>query len=685
MCLIFFSVNAQLNFEWVNRVGEVNTNTSTRTLHFDGTDILHSGTVSSSAFGGGYIYKFNTSGDTLWFKGVLGTSAQNSIEQIATDGLGNVYAVGYFFGSVDLDPGFGTLTVNSNCCVYTDLFILKLNSSGNLIWAKTIQSSLFEGISSLIVEDNGSFYLGGGFTGTMDLNPGAAVFNVVSNGTIDNYIAKYDSTGNFIWGKSFGGPGNDDLKSLKLNSSNNLVATGYYNNTVDFDPDAGTLNLTSNGSSDIFIISVDSFGTLLWAKSIGGNSSDVGIDLTFDNSNNIYISGTYRDTIDLNPGTGINEYITNGSKDIFILKLDMNGTYNSSAAFGSSNPDEINSIESQNNKLYLGGSFNTEIDFDPGIGIFNITPTSSNFDVFVSCLDTSMNFNWASKIGGSSFENLSDLKIVSDSIYLTGIFNNTSSFDPLSGAQQLTALGNPDGFVLKLSVCTPNGITLDNISLADLTSECEITQPNAPTATNSCGTVLTGTTTTVFPLTAAGNTVITWNYNDGNGNTVSQTQNAVITNIDSTTSLSSTTISAIVAGYNYQWLDCLNGNSPINGQNSQSFTPTVNGTYAVQISNNNGCTVLSDCIQVTVTSINSILNNSNPSFYPNPTNSFVHIDLKEMNEAIISLMDINGKKLTNFNTSISKNSIDLSIYPLGLYFINIYTKEKQFVYKILKQ
>ena len=81
--------------------------------------------------------------------------------------------------------------------------------------------------------------------------------------------------------------------------------------------------LTSAGLNDIFIQKLDTSGNLLWAKSMGGALDDFGLSLDVDGSGNIYITGKFKDTADLDPGSGVFNLISAGDDDIFIQKLDI--------------------------------------------------------------------------------------------------------------------------------------------------------------------------------------------------------------------------------------------------------------------------------------------------------------------------------------------------------------------------
>lgn len=131
-------------------------------------------------------------------------------------------------------------------------------------------------------------------------------------------------------------------------------------------------------------------------------------------------------------------------------------------------------------------------------------------------------------------------------------------------------------FVIQIGTsCSPSLLTPDVATLPDLTDECSVMMPTAPTATDNCGGTITGTSTTTVPITAQGNLTITWTFDDENGNTSTQTQSVNNLTVDNTVTVNGTMLQAnqLVAGC--QWLDCDAANAPINGEINQSYTPLI--------------------------------------------------------------------------------------------------------------
>ncbi|HRF19893.1 MAG TPA: SBBP repeat-containing protein, partial [Chitinophagaceae bacterium] len=102
---------------------------------------------------------------------------------------------------------------------------------------------------------------------------------------------------------------------------------GEFRASADFDPGAGTVNLTSAGGSDIFFAKYDASGNYVYAKRLGGTAEDVGFGIAVDGSGNVYVTGYFIGTGDFDPGAGTANLISSGIQDIFFAKYDASGNY----------------------------------------------------------------------------------------------------------------------------------------------------------------------------------------------------------------------------------------------------------------------------------------------------------------------------------------------------------------------
>ena len=130
-----------------------------------------------------------------WAKGI-GGSGHEYCNSVAVDANGNVYSIGSFNGTVDFDPNLGISNLTS--VGIDDIFISKIDGSGNYIWTKSIGSSQIDEGFSITLDNSGNVYSTGSFTGTVDFDPGVDTFNLVSSGSENIFISKLDNNGNFI-------------------------------------------------------------------------------------------------------------------------------------------------------------------------------------------------------------------------------------------------------------------------------------------------------------------------------------------------------------------------------------------------------------------------------------------------------------------------------------------------------
>ena len=328
------------NFLWVNSVGGTGSDSGifiavdrdgnclvtgifSDVVDFDPSDRV----VSLSARDMGldiFVSKFDTAGKHLWSnrRGGAGTDIGDAI---GVDSSGNIYSSGIFAGLVDFDPSNGEANLTS--VGTNDIFISKFNPAGVFLWAKQYGGSSSDRNTPIFVDSNGNIYASGDFSGTVDFMPGEGVSNLTAAGTKDNFILKLDSSGNLSWVKRFGSNGASATGArTSVDINGNVYYTGAFSGTVDFDPGDVVLELTSSGSSqDIFVSKLNSLGAFVWAKRIGGSSSDSGQAIALDNTGNVYTTGYFTGNIDFDPGDGTANLTSDIGKDIFISKLDSSG------------------------------------------------------------------------------------------------------------------------------------------------------------------------------------------------------------------------------------------------------------------------------------------------------------------------------------------------------------------------
>lgn len=339
--------------------------------------------------------------------------------RIAVDEAGYIYLTGHFIDTVDFDPGTGVFYMGTPPN-YSNIFIVKLDSVGSFIWAKQIGGGATStaNLRDMKMNNQGIRLL---FTAwnNVDVAPDTSVVNM-SGGILE----LLDTGGHYVWAK------NDYLgTAFALDSFSNFYITGGFKGTVDFDPGIGVFNLTatpttswlsSNDSIDVFIQKLDSAGNFLWVKQVGGSLWDMPGDIAVDRWGNIAVTGHFSGTADFDPSSGVYNLTSNSTRSIFTLKLRNNGdfvwaqkagdfvglyegrgiatdttgnVYVVSYGYPAQKFDSSGNllwtlatagttgwiVLDNDNSIYLSGSFSGTQDFDPGLGVYNLTGNNSGF------------------------------------------------------------------------------------------------------------------------------------------------------------------------------------------------------------------------------------------------------------------------------------------------------------------
>ena len=363
-----------------------------------------------------FVAKYDSSGNVLWAK-KFGSVGDEDGNAIAVDDSENVYIAGDY-ASHYLSFGTTTLTNTTNNS-NTDVFFVKLDKNGNVIWAKSIGSTGLEFAKSIAIDTSGNVYLCGYFD-SPTLNIGNDALS--NSGGDDIFLAKYDANGNVLWAKKAGGSNEDVALSMAVDPKENVYITGDFTSTsISFD----TINLTStstNGHANLFIAKYDKSGNLILAKSAGCIGSTGWVQATtvgVDTSQNMYVSGWFGYN-NFNIGSSTLNYA--GLYDIFFIKYDKNGNVIWAKGAGGSDVDQPYSITvDDDGNSYLGGSFQSS-----SITFGNIT--LNNPGIFLTKYDPNGNVLWAKgDVGYNSSDNIISVKLSSSrNIYITGNFSDTT-------------------------------------------------------------------------------------------------------------------------------------------------------------------------------------------------------------------------------------------------------------------
>lgn len=318
----------------------------------------------------------------------------------------------------------------------------------NYHWNNTLNGGSNGTGFAVIADPLGNVYTVGRCGGTSDFDPSGGVFNLTGFGGEDIFVLKVDAQGNFLWAKNFGGSGKDLPTAIALTPARELVVVGQFEGTADFDPSAATANLTSAGGDDGFVFKLSEAGNLAWAKSFASTGNVIAKDVSTDAAGNIYITGDFYQTLDLDPGSGTVNVTSVGQSDIFVSKLNGSGAYLDGVRIGGTSVERSNGLAFDDNSVYVTGVYTSNVDFDPGASVFEL---SGGFDVYVLKLTSNLDFSWAKSIGTVGTEEGFEVETFASSVYIAGQYHGTMDFDPGAGEANMTSVGGDDVFILKLS------------------------------------------------------------------------------------------------------------------------------------------------------------------------------------------------------------------------------------------
>lgn len=308
-----------------------------------------------------YFLKTNLNGDLLYARTYGYTGNDSGISMIISR---DNYI--YVAGGTDYD-GISP----------SDVYILKLNLEGDLIWQKTYGGNNFDYAYDIIEDDNDNFLICG-YTS--------------NNKNSDIYLLKIDKNGQIIWEKNYGGNGWDVAYSIN-NIDNNFLLTGYTNSF-------------GNGKTDIYLINIDKNGNCVWAKTYGGLRDDIGITSFKIKNNEILIAGNS------------SSYIARGfGTDILLFKIDLSGNSVSTKIFSAAQLEVGTKIrmEKNNNILLIGTK-----------KCYGICDSN----IYLLKLDQNLNIIWFKIFAAKKNDIASSIVAFDDKYFISG---TTSSFKDKNG------------------------------------------------------------------------------------------------------------------------------------------------------------------------------------------------------------------------------------------------------------
>ncbi len=446
-----------------------------------------------------------------WANRAGGTGSDQGYD-VSTDNAGNTYACGWFSGTAS----FGSTTLTSYGL--QDVFIACYNAAGTLNWVKQAGGTGNEVCAGIATTQNGDSYVTGWFSGISKFGDST----MVSNGSYDMFIAKYNSSGSLLWVRAGGGLSDDYGNRVSLTRNGGVLVSGSFRDTLSI----SSTQLISAGNRDVLLCSYDSTGHLTWAQRAGGAGEDRGYGVGQNANGDVYLTGLFTGKAKFNAievsgtallstyvaklseggnfiwvkpgGGGANDFARglglkledagnvictgffsgilnmNGKSltakggqydfDAYVTKLDANGNTIWIIDLGGDGIDQGTSVSvNKSGEIFVCGFYGETQKFA------GITMDAKGLsDVFVAKLDTGGNIIWMTSAGGSGNDYAYGISCAYDgSIKVNGAFDGTGSY----GSFTLQSNGGLDAFLLQI-VPKPTGIHTIQ------TRECAVIYPN---------------------------------------------------------------------------------------------------------------------------------------------------------------------------------------------------------------
>ena len=633
-----------------------------------------------------YNLNWDTNSEFIWANQgeQNGTANGNAICQ---DTEGNTYTIGVFNGTVDFAPGsdeFLVTNTGQNTC-----FIMKTDVEGNLSWVKVIErvdATSYSHGTSITTDSNGNIFVAGFFAGVVDFDDDPDTTYILDDNIFafnkKMFYAKFTSEGELLWVNQIDSSSKTgEINAIDTDINNNLLITGHFTGNTDFDPGEGEFFI--EGISDAFVLKVNNDGELLWVAPIISTAiENDGKGIKTDPEGNVYTVGIFGGIPDFDPSEETEFNLTaSSSQNTFVQKLDPDGNLIWATAIESIHSNSGDAIDvNSEGQVYITGTFAGLTNFGSEDDVYELDTDNPIHNIYMALLDTEGSLIWAHRLGNSSGGVASSIKVDEENnVYLGGYINTQTDFDLSSETFfEGPETDNFDAFIAKYIRCISDEITFSQETLTEIHVECEAEMPEPPIAESVCGYIVTATTTMEFPITTPGTYSITWEYETSDGSLFYQTQNINISTIDNSVTIEDNMLTAEAEGYSYQWVDCNNDFSPIPGATEQTFTPETNGSYAVEITNNEECFTRSECTDITNIGIGlpqyDLLNSI--SLHPTPVTDVLHISSEKMPEELtVTVFNISGQEIQQEHYT-NTTHIELNIKgKSGIYFIELKTPD----------
>ncbi len=434
-----------------------------------------------------WVVKLDRCGVIQWERSFGGSNYESARDVVQTSDGGYIIAGETNSTDGGVIAGYGSTK---------DIWILKLNAAGNLLWQKRYGGNGLDIANHIHLMNDGSFYL----TASSSSNDGNISGNHGTAGYTDAVLMKLDANGNIQWSKCFGGSKNEELLDIWI-INGRIYLAGYANSTDgDIPP--------QQKNYDVWLLALDANGNKIFSKVYGGSQNDVAYSMTRGNNGSLTLAG-YTTSADGDVSGA------KGSQDYWVINIDpSNGKLNWQKVLGGTNADYANSVitDADGGYLVAGISYSNDLD---------VTNPLGEGDYWIVKLNATGTIAWKQNIGGSTNDNLRSViyQPAVKEYYLCG--DSDSGDGDFSGSN-----GDTDFGIIKLklidtlltdsTVCSLNGFVPSTDTLRDACGNDSAYLSYRPVLiggpfdnTTKADTIFVGQT---YQLHSNGNGTITWDY-----------------------------------------------------------------------------------------------------------------------------------------------------------------------------
>ena len=602
-----------------------------------------------------YLAKYDSIGQKVWatyYGGVFDDVALSC----AVDSSSNVYMAGYAHSNSSIATSGSHQSTSGG---FIDAFLAKFDKNGVRQWATYYGGNKDDYGSHCAIDLQSNVYLTGQTESFTDIaTPGSHQSS--NNGLGDAFLVKFDSSGVRQWATYYGSSAPDNGTTCAVDGSSAVYITGL---TYDPDPNfttAGCHQPNFGGRIDAYLVKFDNNGVRQWATYYGGNNSDEGYGCVVDASSNVYISGTTGSTNKI-ATAGSHQNSLKGTADGFLVKFNSNGVRQWGTYIGGDSADFVRKCAIDESSIIYTTGYTYSLESIATSNGFQNSFGGGDIDGLIMAFDSNGQRVWGSYYGGSAEDAVNACQINDEqTIYLAGSTNSTSGIATSGSNQSSYGGGNSDAFLVNLKLCNTTNTSISRSNCRSYTSPSQ----------NFTWTV-SGVYQDILQSKQGCDSIITIDL------IIYPEVHKMIMN--------GSVLSINVAPATYQWMDC-NKDSIISGATDQSYRATINGSYAVIVTQN-GCTDTSDCFTINFAGLDKNGVNAKLIYYPNPTSGLLNIDLGVGADATsLVLRNIVGQKI--IEKKINKKGVivlDISDFKNGFYFLTLQSENHNVTFRVLKK